>query len=164
MKESIGNRITKYRKAKGITQEELANKLGLSPQAISKWECDASCPDISLLPDLCRELGITTDELLTGNSNEVKLVPSEQRKKLDELTLRIRMDTHDGDRLRVNLPMGLVKVSLEMGVEITPGINSSDAMKNMNWDQIVSMAEKGIIGKIVEMETGDGDIIEMVIE
>lgn len=164
MKESIGNRITKYRKAQGLTQEELATKLGLSSQAISKWECDTSCPDISLLPDLCKELDITVDELLTGNSNEVKLVPSEQRKKLEDLTLRIRMDTNDGDRLRVNLPMLLVKLSLEMGVEITPGINSFDAMKNMDWSQIVTMAEKGTIGKIVEMETGDGDTIEVVIE
>ncbi len=142
MKESIGNRITKYRKAQGLTQEELATKLGLSSQAISKWECDTSCPDISLLPDLCKELGITADELLTGNSNEVKLVPSEQRKKLEDLTLRI----------------------LEMGVEITPGVNSCDALKNMDWSQIVTMAEKGAIGKIVEMETGDGDTIEVVIE
>lgn len=164
MKESIGNRITKYRKAQGVTQEELATKLGLSSQAISKWECDTSCPDISLLPALCKELGITVDELLTGNSNEVKLVPSEQRKKLEDLTLRIRMDTNDGDKLRVNLPMLLVKLSLEMGVEITPGINSFDAMKNMDWSQIVTMAEKGTIGKIVEMETGDGDTIEVVIE
>lgn len=54
MKESIGNRITKYRKAMGITQEELANRLDLSSQAISKWECDTSCPDISLLPELCK--------------------------------------------------------------------------------------------------------------
>ena len=60
--------------------------------------------------------------------------------------------------------MLLVKLSLEMGVEITPGINSFDAMKNMDWSQIVTMAEKGTIGKIVEMETGDGDTIEVGIE
>jgi transcriptional regulator with XRE-family HTH domain len=86
MNESIGNRISKYRKEKGLTQEELAAKLGVSSQAVSKWENDASCPDISLLPQLCRTLGITTDELLTGNHNEVKLIPVEQRKSLDELT------------------------------------------------------------------------------
>ena len=74
------------------------------------------------------------------------------------------MDTNDGDKLRVNLPMLLVKLSLEMGVEINPGINSFDAMKNMDWSQIVTMAEKGTIGKIVEMETDDGDTIEVVIE
>ena len=161
MKESIGNRITKYRKALGITQEELASRLGLSSQAISKWECDTSCPDISLLPELCKELGITTDELLTGKTDEVRLVPSEKRKSFDELILRIRVDTCDGDKIRVNLPMTLVKVSLGTGIDIV----NVDAMKNVDWNQIVSIAENGtIIGKIVEVETCDGDYIEMVIE
>ena len=161
MKESIGNRITKYRKALGITQEELASRLGLSSQAISKWECDTSCPDISLLPELCKVLGITTDELLTGKTDEVRLVPSEKRKSFDELILRIRVDTCDGDKIRVNLPMTLVKVSLGTGIDIV----NVDAMKNVDWNQIVSIAENGtIIGKIVEVETCDGDYIEMVIE
>ena len=115
MNESIGNRISKYRKEKGLTQEELATKLGVSSQAVSKWENDASCPDISLLPQLCRTLGISSDELLTGNSNEVKLVPVEQRKSLDELTLRIRINSADGDKVKVNLPMSLVKVAMEIG-------------------------------------------------
>ena len=161
MKESIGNRITKYRKALGITQEELASRLGLSSQAVSKWECDTSCPDISLLPELCKVLGITTDELLTGKTDEVRLVPSEKRKSFDELILRIRVDTCDGDKIRVNLPMTLVKVSLGTGIDIV----NVDAMKNVDWNQIVSIAENGtIIGKIVEVETCDGDYIEMVIE
>lgn len=161
MKESIGNRITKYRKAMGITQEELANRLGLSSQAISKWECDTSCPDISLLPELCKVIGITTDELLTGKTDEVRLVPSDKRKSFEELILRIRVDTCDGDKIRVNLPMTLVKVSLGTGIDIV----NVDAMKNVDWNQIVSIAENGtIIGKIVEVETCDGDYIEMVIE
>jgi len=161
MKESIGNRITKHRKVLGITQEELASRLGLSSQAVSKWECDTSCPDISLLPELCKVLGITTDELLTGKTDEVRLVPSEKRKSFDELILRIRVDTCDGDKIRVNLPMTLVKVSLGTGVDIL----NVDAMKNVDWNQIVSIAENGtIIGKIVEVETCDGDYIEMVIE
>jgi len=161
MKESIGNRITKHRKVLGITQEELASRLGLSSQAVSKWECDTSCPDISLLPELCKVLGITTDELLTGKTDEVRLVPSEKRKNFDELILRIRVDTCDGDKIRVNLPMTLVKVSLGTGIDIV----NVDAMKNIDWNQIVSIAENGtIIGKIVEVETCDGDYIEMVIE
>ena len=79
MNETIGNRIAKFRKAKGMTQEDLANQLGVSSQAVSKWENDASCPDISLLPQLSKVLGVTADELLTGKNDEVKLVPAEQR-------------------------------------------------------------------------------------
>ena len=83
--ESIGNRIAKYRKDKKLTQEELAATLGVSSQAVSKWENDTSCPDISLLPQLCKELGITTDELLTGNTATVRMLPEHERKPLEEL-------------------------------------------------------------------------------
>ena len=106
--ESIGNRIAKYRKDMKLTQEELATKLGVSAQAVSKWENDTSCPDISLLPQLCKELGITTDELLTGKSEKVQLLPADQRKPIEELTLRIKVFTVAGDKIRVNLPMSLV--------------------------------------------------------
>ena len=75
MNETIGSRICKYRKAKGMTQEDLAEKLGVSSQAVSKWENDASCPDISLLPELAKTLGVTVDTLLTGKQDEVQLLP-----------------------------------------------------------------------------------------
>ena len=164
MNESIGNRISKYRKEKGLTQEELATKLGVSSQAVSKWENDASCPDISLLPQLCRTLGISSDELLTGNSNEVKLVPVEQRKSLDELTLRIRINSADVDKVNVNLPMSLVKVAMEIGVEFNVNGTGSDALKNVDLEKILQLVERGAIGKLVEIESADGDIVEVVVE
>lgn len=162
MSETIGNRIAKHRKVKSMTQEELANALGVSSQAVSKWENDASCPDISLLPQLCRILGITADELLTGKTSEVKLLPPEQRKTLDELTLRIYVNSADGDRVKVNLPMSLVKVCMEIGLDIG-GVNS-DAMKEIDFDKIIALVERGAIGKLVEIQSSDGDTVEVVVE
>lgn len=162
MNETIGNRISKYRREKGLTQEELAGKLGVSSQAVSKWENDASCPDISLLPQLCKLLGITTDELLTGNTNEVRLVPVEQRKSLDELILRVRVNSAQGDKVRVNLPMSLVKMAMEIGVEINAG--GINALKNVDLEKILKLVESGAIGKLVEVESADGDIVEVVVE
>lgn len=162
MNETIGNRISKYRKEKGMTQEELAGKLGVSSQAVSKWENDASCPDISLLPELCRILGISTDELLTGNTNEVRMVPVEQRKSLDELTLRVRVNSAEGDKIRVNLPMSLVKVAMEIGVQINA--DGTDALKNVDLEKVMKLVECGAIGKLVEVESADGDIVEVVVE
>lgn len=162
MNETIGNRISKYRKEKGMTQEELAGKLGVSSQAVSKWENDASCPDISLLPELCRILGISTDELLTGNTNEVRLVPVEQRKSLDELTLRVRINSAEGDKIRVNLPMSLVKVAMEIGVQINA--DGTDALKNVDLEKVLKLVECGAIGKLVEVESAEGDIVEVVVE
>lgn len=162
MNETIGNRISKYRKSKSMTQEELANALGVSSQAVSKWENDASCPDISLLPQLCRTLGITTDELLTGKTSEVMVLPPEQRKSLDQLTLRIIVNSSDGDVVRVNLPMPLVKVCMEIGLDVGGG--KSEAVKNIDFDKILALVERGAIGKLVEVQSSDGDTVEVVVE
>ena len=166
MNETIGSRISKYRKVKGMTQEELASILGVSSQAVSKWENDASCPDISLLPQLCKTLGVTTDELLTGKSDEVKLVPAQERKSLDELTMRVNILSSAGDKVKVNLPMTLVKVCMEIGVEIAPGFmgEQGNALKGIDLSKIVEMVERGLIGKLVEIESADGDTVEVVVE
>ncbi len=163
MNETIGSRIGRYRKAKGLTQEALAEKLGVSSQAVSKWENDQSCPDISLLPLLCRILGITSDELLTGKNSEVKMMAPAERKALEELTLRIYVNSADGDRVKINLPMSLVKVCMELGVEVSAG-GGSDAIRNIDFDRILTLVERGAIGKLVEIESSDGDIVEVVVE
>ena len=165
MNETIGNRIAKFRKAKDLTQEELANMLGVSSQAVSKWENDASCPDISLLPKLCEVLGISTDELLTGKSDTVKLVPAAQRKPLDQLTMRVRVRSAGGDRVQVNLPMSLVKVAMEIGVSMLPNIGDTAALfQNVDMGKLVQMVEMGLLGKLVDIESADGDIVEILVE
>ena len=164
MNETMGNRIAKYRKNKCMTQEELANAMGVSSQAVSKWENDASCLDISLLPQLSRVLGISTDELLTGKHDEVKLVPAEERKSMDELTFRIKVDSADGDKVRINLPMSLVKIGLEKGVDISSSMSNSESLKNVDMKKIIDLVERGAIGKLVEVESADGDIVEVVVE
>ena len=62
MKIEIGQRIKSLRLEKGVTQEELANHLGLSYQAVSKWENNISTPDIQLLPLLSVYFGVTIDD------------------------------------------------------------------------------------------------------
>lgn len=60
---SIGKNIAKYRKAKGLTQEELGAKLGVTNQAVSKWESEVSMPDVMLLPEIANALNISLDDL-----------------------------------------------------------------------------------------------------
>ncbi len=69
---AIGKFIKELRKAKGLTQAELAEKLMVSEKTISKWECGNGFPETSLMLPLCEELGITANELLSGKrlSNE----------------------------------------------------------------------------------------------
>ena len=69
--------IVKYRKALGLTQEGLAQKLGVTNQAVSKWESGQSCPDIALLPLLADLFGITIDELFGREAPKAVSVPRE---------------------------------------------------------------------------------------
>ena len=129
---TIGARIAKRRKDLGMTQEDLAGKLGVSAQAVSKWENDVSYPDISLLAPLVKTLDMTTDELLTGKTSRVQVMPENKRKSLNELTMRIFVHSADGDKVKVNLPMSLVKVCMEMGVNIAPNFVDGILRKNFS--------------------------------
>ena len=68
----IGKTIRKYRKEKGMTQEEMANRLGVTTPAVNKWENENSYPDITLLAPIARLLGISLDTLLSFQENLTK--------------------------------------------------------------------------------------------
>ena len=163
---TIGKRIAALRREKELTQDNLAELLGVSPQAVSKWENDLTCPDITLLPKLARELDVTVDELLTGTKEEaplVQVVPVEQRKDISAMMLRVMVDSHAGDKIRVNLPMALVQAAMEIGMGM-PEINGSDALKNIDWKQILELVQQGAVGNLVEVESADGDIVRIFVE
>lgn len=71
MEQTLGKIIATNRKRLGLTQDQLAEKLGVTAQAVSKWENDQSCPDIAMLPRLSEIFGITTDELLGREAPKV---------------------------------------------------------------------------------------------
>ena len=75
MEQTIGKRIARLRKSRGMTQDQLAERVGVSAQAVSKWENDVSCPDISLLPKLAEIFQVTTDSLL-GMPEKTEIVPA----------------------------------------------------------------------------------------
>ena len=64
MKKTMGTMIAELRKQQGMTQMELAGKMGVTDKAVSKWERDLSCPDINSLPDLAEILSVSVDELM----------------------------------------------------------------------------------------------------
>lgn len=69
---NIGNKIKVLRKEKGVTQEELANNVGVSFQAVSKWENNIALPDITLLPILAEYFGVSMDELFDFSLRETE--------------------------------------------------------------------------------------------
>ena len=162
---TIGKRIAHFRKEKGLTQEELAGHMGISPQAVSKWENDQTCPDISALPKLARLFGVTVDELLEGKEAlpAVRMLPPEQRKDIKDMLLRITVDSAEGDKIRVNLPMALMEIAMEIGVEM-PQINGNDALKGIDMKKVLEMVRLGFVGNLVEVDSADGDRIRIFVE
>lgn len=69
---NLGNKIKELRKSRGITQEQLANSIGISFQAVSKWENGIALPDITLAPILAGYFGISMDELFDFNLKEME--------------------------------------------------------------------------------------------
>ena len=163
---TLGQKIAAQRKLKGLTQDALAEALGISAQAVSKWENDITCPDITLLPKLAQLLDTSIDALLS--SEDIKpqtavLLPEDQRKCLDDMFFRIYVTSHRGDKIKVNLPLTLLRVALEMGMEL-PQISGCDALQNIDFSKLIEMVERGVIGKLVDIESADGDIVEIVVE
>ena len=162
---TIGKRIALLRKEKGLTQEELANHMGVSPQAVSKWENDQTCPDITALPKLSRLLGVSVDELLEGKENlpAVRVLPPAERKDPRDMMLRISVDSAEGDRVRVNLPIALVEIGIEIGMEM-PQINGNEALKGIDLKKVLEMVRMGCVGNLVEVDSADGDKVRIFVE
>lgn len=109
----IGNKIKHLRYKAGLTQDQLASKLGISAQSVSKWETSVTMPDITLLPTIAGELGVTIDELFDLTTDQ-KLQRIEKRIDVDgelsheifseyENFLKIQLDEFDDRRKILSL-------------------------------------------------------------
>lgn len=94
---SMGEIISTLRKEKGMTQKEIADRLGITDKAVSKWERDVAYPDTGTIPKLAEILGVTVEELMNAKS-----VPVSENKKADDV-----------------LDIVLKAVPLAMGVAVT---------------------------------------------
>lgn len=157
---TMGQRIAYYRKLRGITQEELGEKCGVSSQAVSKWENDISAPDITLLGTLSEIFGISADELL-GLKREVATAVDPETINEDRLLLRISIVSKDGDNVKINVPYKLGLMLIQSG---SVGDKNSDALKNIDFKQIAEMVKMGILGPIVDIESADGDTVKITVE
>lgn len=165
MENTIGKRIAALRREKGLKQEDIARALDVSSQAVSKWENDQSCPDISLLPKLAKLLGVTVDVLLSGEEERTQtvLVPEAERKDIKDMMFRIVIDSADGDKVRISVPVALIQVTMDTGMNMFE-ISGNNAMKNIDWAQILGLVQNGVIGDLVTIEAGDGDTVRIFVE
>ena len=101
-KKTIGKFIAVLRKANGMTQKDLADKLFVSDKTVSRWERDECDPDLSLIPAIAELFGITTDELLRGERNSPEAPVAEEikpstksEKQFKTLTSPMNIDGYD---------------------------------------------------------------------
>lgn len=84
--DEMGKFISSCRKEKGLTQMQLAEMLNITNRAVSKWETGKSCPDVSIMLELCDILGITVNELLSGE----RIVMEDYQKKAEENLIELQ--------------------------------------------------------------------------
>ena len=158
--QTIGEKISALRKQRKMTQDELAEKMGVSSQAVSKWETNMSIPDLPSLINLADFFGITLDELVRNRKPDVRLVPEEQRRDINEMLLRVNVHTVQGDTVKVNLPLALRKIAADAKIQL-PKFTGSEALQSLDLRMLLDLVEKGVVGEIVKVETSEGDIVEV---
>lgn len=103
---TIGEIISELRKEKGMTQNDLAEKMNVTDKAVSKWERNLSCPDVNSIPKLAEILEISVEELLNAQKRE-----NESNGKIDEI---------------VNTALPAVGVAMGICVVVTAVLNQID--------------------------------------
>ena len=162
MKETFGQRFTRLRKEKGLTQEDIALKVNISTQAVSKWENDISMPDIAILGDLADILAISIDELL-GKTKPTVSLSTNENKDINKMALKIKILSSDGDKVNINLPIPLIKACIETGMQL-PLVNSNTKLSEIDFSQIYELIKQGVIGELVSIVSTEGDTISIIVE
>lgn len=158
-KETLGSRISYLRKKKNYTQEEFSDLLDVTPQAVSKWENDASCPDIMLLPKIAEILDTSVDFLLTGSKQNL----SSPEVDISNLKLHIQVIQLNRKPININLPMTFVKRIAKIGNNIS-GIIGTPSLNNDQLEKILQLVDEGVTGEVLNVidENGQTVIIEII--
>ena len=90
----IGRFIAETRKSKNLTQKQLAEKLSISDKTVSKWECGKGLPDVTIMLDLCEELQITVNDLLTGE----RVSKIDYQKKAEENMMNLMKENQENKK------------------------------------------------------------------
>lgn len=157
----FAERFAALRKEKGLTQSDIAERLNVSPQAVSKWENGDSVPGIDLLLPLSELLGCSVDELLGREKEKVVFTePQEDPVDLSNLFLRIQIITTDEDhaKINVNLPLQLLELIMDKNGHLSIDLGKNPAIKDIDFRNLVSLVEKGALGNLVDIEAEDAKI------
>ncbi len=148
----LNERLFELRKEKGLTQEEVAKNLGVSPQSVSKWENGLTYPDISLLPSIADFYGVSVDYLL--GKDETK------NRQNTNPTIHIHVQEEGQEEVNIHLPYFILKTFLKKGMHL--GTEKSDTIfSSFNLEEAV---EQGVRGKVLEVKEKEGTLVTIEIE
>ena len=165
MKESFGQRLARLRKEKDLTQNDIADKVGVTSQAVSKWENDQASPDIDVLLKLSDIFEISTDELLGVEKQATSFAEKPSKKALDKMFFRIKVhDGEDGDDVSVNLPLALVRIFVNKDDGKINLLNGNKNLENIDFRQLIEMVEQGVVGELITVDSPDGTKVRIVVE
>ena len=140
----IGKYIAEKRKAKNLTQLQLAERLYVTDRAVSKWECGRSLPDSSIMLELCEALDISVNELLTGEEVEMKTY----NKQAEENLIQMIKEKEESDKRLLNLEIVLgITGTLFLLVMLFTGILGYQYLGLPLWAMLLMMS----VGFIVFM-------------
>ena len=143
---TIGENVARNRKKLGMTQEELAEKMNVSGQAVSKWENDLSYPDVETLKRLACLFACTLDELVNG-APAAPTIKSAEPEQVDRRTLTVKVEAGAESKIHVRFPVALIKRAAESGkLEQLLGKEAGFV------HQILPMILEGAVGELVNVE------------
>ncbi len=142
--QDIGRFIAEKRRAKNLTQEQLAELLGVSNKTISKWETGKSMPDYSIVELLCKELNITISELLAAKEKESESTPIYTEEQV-ALLLYKTQQMENRNRIHFDSSMGKsIKTGITMGSALAM-IISYTTWKSIGWAIIHGLLSWGYV-------------------
>lgn len=155
---TIGENIAYFRKKNKLTQEELAEKLSVTSQAVSKWECDTSYPDITGMQALAKTLGTTVDELINGEQQlpQINEAPKDQ---IDRRIVLIEVQASD-TTVTARFPVPFVNKAIENGT--LKKMIGEEAFLHMG--ALKDMIDSGLTGPIINIDNPNTIISIKVID
>lgn len=144
---TIGQNIAYFRKQKKMAQEELAEKMSVTAQAVSKWECDTSYPDITSIQTLSKVLGVTPTELINGINHSAEIKDASQE-IIDRRIVLIEVQV-DETKIVTRFPVPVIKKAMENGT--LESLVGKDAYSKVV--SILEMIDSGITGRLVEVNS-----------
>lgn len=149
---TIGQNIAELRKKKGLTQEELAEKMCVTAQAVSKWERDASYPDVTALSALAKALGVSVAAIVEGGQS----APELKEAAPDAIARRVVcIKVHVGPDMdmKVQFPVTALKKMMDNGV-LKQMIDDDEDYSQIS-GLLESAVEMGCVGPIMNVDGND---------